>query len=293
MESAPPGPDTFPGLRHCPGHGRRRGGGRARSSTTASTAATPTAHGLSTSDCASRAGLEHVWLADPDHRQAFPTGTPRPSTSTDRRRGPRSSPPTSSSPAPTPRWTGTSSRARRTSRPGTAPRSSGCTTTCSGRPPGRLDDLDLDVARWDLLLSPNAASTPRLRQALRLRRARSSSRAIPATTCSAHPALAEIRRARARGARHRRGRDDGPLRPDVARRRRAAADRRRAASPSILRPSRPAWGPDRCLLARAHNLVTTGGRRMSELRGCTTSPTSRTCGTCTPPPTCWSPTTPR
>ena len=32
-------------------------------------------------------------------------------------------------------------------------------------PPGRLDWLDQDVARWDLLISPNAASTPRLRQA--------------------------------------------------------------------------------------------------------------------------------
>ena len=32
-------------------------------------------------------------------------------------------------------------------------------------PPGRLDRLSRDVERWDLLLSPNAASTPRLRQA--------------------------------------------------------------------------------------------------------------------------------
>jgi CDP-glycerol glycerophosphotransferase len=32
-------------------------------------------------------------------------------------------------------------------------------------PPGRLDRLDEDVARWDLLLSPNSASTPRLRAA--------------------------------------------------------------------------------------------------------------------------------
>jgi CDP-glycerol glycerophosphotransferase len=32
-------------------------------------------------------------------------------------------------------------------------------------PPGRLDELDHDVARWDVLLSPNAASTPRLRGA--------------------------------------------------------------------------------------------------------------------------------
>ena len=34
-------------------------------------------------------------------------------------------------------------------------------------PPGRLARLDEDVARWDLLLSPNPASTPRLRQAFR------------------------------------------------------------------------------------------------------------------------------
>jgi CDP-glycerol glycerophosphotransferase len=34
-------------------------------------------------------------------------------------------------------------------------------------PPGRLERLDHDVARWDLLLSPNPASTPRMRQAFR------------------------------------------------------------------------------------------------------------------------------
>ncbi len=34
-------------------------------------------------------------------------------------------------------------------------------------PEGRLDRLDRDVARWDLLLSPNPASTPRLRGAFR------------------------------------------------------------------------------------------------------------------------------
>src|SRR4051812_22978626 len=32
-------------------------------------------------------------------------------------------------------------------------------------PPGRLDRLSGDVAQWDLLLSPNAISTPRLRRA--------------------------------------------------------------------------------------------------------------------------------
>jgi CDP-glycerol glycerophosphotransferase len=32
-------------------------------------------------------------------------------------------------------------------------------------PPGRLDRLSRDVDRWDLLLSPNSASTPRLRRA--------------------------------------------------------------------------------------------------------------------------------
>jgi CDP-glycerol glycerophosphotransferase len=34
-------------------------------------------------------------------------------------------------------------------------------------PEGRLDRLDGDVAQWDVLLSPNAASTPLLRQAFR------------------------------------------------------------------------------------------------------------------------------
>jgi CDP-glycerol glycerophosphotransferase len=34
-------------------------------------------------------------------------------------------------------------------------------------PPGKLESLDEDVARWDALLSPNAASTPNLRHAFR------------------------------------------------------------------------------------------------------------------------------
>jgi CDP-glycerol glycerophosphotransferase len=34
-------------------------------------------------------------------------------------------------------------------------------------PEGRLDRLDRDVARWDLLVSPNGASTPRLRHGFR------------------------------------------------------------------------------------------------------------------------------
>jgi CDP-glycerol glycerophosphotransferase len=34
-------------------------------------------------------------------------------------------------------------------------------------PPGRLDRLDRDVARWDVLVSPNRPSTPLLRQAFR------------------------------------------------------------------------------------------------------------------------------
>jgi CDP-glycerol glycerophosphotransferase len=37
-------------------------------------------------------------------------------------------------------------------------------------PPGRLERLSLDVARWDRLVSPNAASTPRLRGAFRYER---------------------------------------------------------------------------------------------------------------------------
>jgi CDP-glycerol glycerophosphotransferase len=34
-------------------------------------------------------------------------------------------------------------------------------------PEGRLDRLDLDVAKWDVLVSPNAVSTPRLRSGFR------------------------------------------------------------------------------------------------------------------------------
>jgi CDP-glycerol glycerophosphotransferase len=36
-------------------------------------------------------------------------------------------------------------------------------------PAGRLDRLDHDIARWDLLLSPNEVSTPRLRRAFQFR----------------------------------------------------------------------------------------------------------------------------
>ena len=49
--------------------------------------------------------------------------------------------------------------------------------------PGWLDKPDRDVARWDMLLSPNPASTERLRKRLPLRRPRSTRPAIRATTC--------------------------------------------------------------------------------------------------------------
>ena len=60
---------------------------------------------------------------------------------------------------------GPSAPAPPTCRRGTAPRSSGSTTTPPVRPRAGSTTPDKDVARWDMLLSPNPVSTERLRHA--------------------------------------------------------------------------------------------------------------------------------
>jgi CDP-glycerol glycerophosphotransferase len=132
-------------------------------------------------------------------------------------------------------------------------------------PPGRLDELDRDIARWDLLLSPNEVSTPRLRQAFGYDGEVLES-GYPRNDLLSSPRLAEV------GARVRAEleiaegvttvlyaptwRDDDVLRDTTS------------DVPFALDPARFAasLGPGRVLLARAHNLAT-GRSRMAEMQG--------------------------
>ena len=113
-----------------------------------------------------RAGIDHVWLADTAHHAAFPPGTRTVDVD-----GPDAGATLESAdlvvanthvevpwqkPAGTTylqTWHGTP--LKRIHR------------DVLWAPPGRLDRLDLDVAAWDILVSPNPASTPRLRSAFR------------------------------------------------------------------------------------------------------------------------------
>ena len=113
-----------------------------------------------------RPGLEHVWLADAAHREAFPAGVEVVDID-----GPDARATLESAdllianthtevdwdkPAGTTylqTWHGTPLKRIH--------------HDVLWAPEGRLARLDEDVARWDLLLSPNPASTPRLRQAFR------------------------------------------------------------------------------------------------------------------------------
>ena len=113
---------------------------------------------------AGRSGLEHVWLADPAHAATFPPGARTLDID-----GPEATEALESAdllvanthtevewrkPAGTTylqTWHGTP--LKRIHR------------DVLWAPQGRLDRLDRDVARWDLLLSPNPDSTPRLRGA--------------------------------------------------------------------------------------------------------------------------------
>jgi len=113
-----------------------------------------------------RPGIEHVWLADPPHAEAFPADVP--TVSIDSRDAVDA-------------LNGADLVIANTHVEVDWVKSPGTTylQTWHGTPlkrvhhdvlwapPGRLEQLDGDVARWDILLSPNPASTPRLRGAFR------------------------------------------------------------------------------------------------------------------------------
>jgi CDP-glycerol glycerophosphotransferase len=113
-----------------------------------------------------RPGTEHTWLAHERHRHRFPDGTTTvdPGTPAARAALEAADLVVASSHVEV-RWR---------KRPGTTYLQTWHGTPLKRvhhdvlwAPPGRLAWLDEDVARWDLLLSPNPASTPRLRQAFR------------------------------------------------------------------------------------------------------------------------------
>ena len=111
-----------------------------------------------------RPGVEHTWLLDPAHAAAFPADV-----ATVRIDGPQARTALESADLVV---AGTHTEVDWTKSPGTTYLQTWHGTPLKRihhdvllAPPGRLDYLDLDVARWDVLLSPNEASTPRLRKA--------------------------------------------------------------------------------------------------------------------------------
>jgi CDP-glycerol glycerophosphotransferase len=112
----------------------------------------------------SHPGIEHVWLADPVHRAGFPADV----TTVDidgpgARAALEAADLVIASSHTEVEWD---------KRPGTTYLQTWHGTPLKRvhrdvlwAPEGRLDDLDVDIAKWDLLLSPNAVSTPRLRKA--------------------------------------------------------------------------------------------------------------------------------
>lgn len=111
-----------------------------------------------------RAGLEHVWLADPDHRSAFP-----PDAVTVDIDGPRARAALESADLVV---ANTHTEVEWDKGAGTTYLQTWHGTPLKRihhdvlwAPAGRLARLDHDIARWDLLLSPNEVSTPRLRRA--------------------------------------------------------------------------------------------------------------------------------
>jgi CDP-glycerol glycerophosphotransferase len=113
---------------------------------------------------AARPGDEHVWMADPDHTGRFPAGietVPRYDAAC-----------VAALEAADLVIANTHTDVEWEKRPGTRYLQMWHGTPLKRihhdvrwAPPGRLARLDHDVARWDLLLSPNAISTPRLRHA--------------------------------------------------------------------------------------------------------------------------------
>jgi CDP-glycerol glycerophosphotransferase len=115
---------------------------------------------------ADRSDLHHIWLADRAHRAAFPAGVETVDIDSEDATAVLSSADLLIA--------NTHTEVEWTKRPECA-----YVQTWHGTPlkrihrdvlwapEGRLDRLDKDVARWDLLLSPNQVSTPRLRHAFR------------------------------------------------------------------------------------------------------------------------------
>ena len=111
-----------------------------------------------------RPGTEHTWLLDPAHAAAFPADV-----GTVPFDGPQARAALESADLVV---AGTHTEVDWTKAPGTT-----YLQTWHGTPlkrihydvllvpPGRLDYLDRDIARWDVLLSPNPVSTPRMRKA--------------------------------------------------------------------------------------------------------------------------------
>ena len=113
-----------------------------------------------------RPGTEHVWLADPQHADFFPVGVPTVPID-----GPEAGEALHDADLVI---ANSHIEVAWTKSPGTTYLQTWHGTPLKRihrdvlwAPPGRLDQLDEDVARWDLLLSPNRASTPRLRSAFR------------------------------------------------------------------------------------------------------------------------------
>jgi CDP-glycerol glycerophosphotransferase len=111
-----------------------------------------------------RPDLEHVWLADPAHQAAFPEGV----TTVDID-GPDARTALESADL---LIANTHTEVEWDKGPGTTYLQTWHGTPLKRihhdvlwAPPGRLARLDHDIAKWDLLLSPNEVSTPRLRKA--------------------------------------------------------------------------------------------------------------------------------
>ena len=111
-----------------------------------------------------RPGIEHVWLADPVHRGGFPSdATTVDIDGPEARVALEAADLVIASSHTEVEWE---------KQPGTTYLQTWHGTPLKRvhrdvlwAPPGRLDELDVDIAKWDLLLSPNAISTPRLRKA--------------------------------------------------------------------------------------------------------------------------------
>lgn len=111
-----------------------------------------------------RPGLEHLWLADPAHRAAFPPGAFTVDIETPQARAALESADLIVANTHTEvEWDKGAGTTYLQTWHGTPLKRIHHDVLWAPR--GRLARLDHDVARWDLLLSPNEVSTPRLRRA--------------------------------------------------------------------------------------------------------------------------------